>query len=131
MAHRAGAAYCYVGTSNMMPFLGELIVLGVDVAYGIDPIEGAWDLPAAKAACRDRIALWGGMNGYLQVVDASEPQIRQAVAHALDALAPGGGFLLCPVDDIGLSGTDRDTPETWQRVMSNAAILAEAWRDLR
>jgi hypothetical protein len=131
LARGAGAAYCYVGTSNMMPFLGELIDLGVDVLYGIDPVEGDWDLPAAKATCADRMALWGGINGYLQVVDAEEAEIRQAVAGALEALAPGGGFLLSPVDDIGLSGTARDTPETWRRVMTNAARLAAAWRELR
>jgi hypothetical protein len=131
MAHATGAAYCYVGTANMMPFLPDLTELGVDVLYGIDPVEGDWNLAEAKTACGGRVALWGGINGYLQVVDAQEHQIRDAVAHALAVLAPGGGFILSPVDDIGLSGTDRDTDETWQPVMTNVAHMADAWRRLR
>jgi hypothetical protein len=131
LAHGAGAAYCYVGTARMMPFLSNLIAMGVDVLYGIDPVEGDWDLEGTEAFCRRRMALWGGINGYLQVVDAEEPEIRAAVARALEALAPLGGFLLSPVDDIGLSGTDRDTPETWHRVIANVAHMAAAWRELR
>jgi hypothetical protein len=130
-AHEAGAAYCYVGTAGMMPFLPELIELGVDIAYGVDPVEGGWSLAEAKATCRGRMALWGGINGYLQVVDASEEHIRKAVAEALEVLAPGGGFILAPVDDVGLSGTGQDTEETWQRVMVNVGHMADAWRGLR
>jgi hypothetical protein len=131
MAHEAGAAYCYVGTAGMMPFLPELIELGVDIAYGVDPVEGGWSLAEAKATCRGRMALWGGINGYLQVVDGSEEHIRKAVAEALEVLAPGGGFILAPVDDIGLSGTGHDTEETWRRVMVNVGHMADAWRGLR
>ncbi len=131
LAHAAGAKYCYVGTANMMPFLGALMELGVDVVYGLDPIEGRWDFARAKEQCRGRMALWGGMNGYLQVVRGGRAEIEEAVRNALDALAPGGGFILCPVDDIGLTGTDQDSDATWNRTWQNVSHMVNAWKKLR
>ncbi|KPK66132.1 MAG: hypothetical protein AMK73_00905 [Planctomycetes bacterium SM23_32] len=131
MTHNAGALYCYVGTADMMPFLPPLAEMGVDVVYGLDPLEGRWDLAEAKAVCAGRMALWGGINGYLQVAHASAAEVKAAVAEALEALSPGGGFILSPVDDVGLSGTDQDTPETWARVWTNVAHMVRAWKALR
>lgn len=131
LTHRAGACYCYVGTANMMPFLGILKRIGVDVVYGVDPIEGQWDLRRAKAECRDSLCLWGGMNGYLQVVRASQDEVEQAVRSAMDALAPGGGFVLCPVDDVGLGGTDQNTDAMWQKAWDNVVHMVETWKRLR
>ncbi len=128
--HAAGAAYCYVGTAGMMPFLGVLADLGVDVVYGVDPIEGDWDMAAARAQCRGRMALWGGINGYLQVVFGSPEQVDDAVAAALSTLGPDG-FILSPVDDVGLGGTQQDTDANWQRAWANVERMAGAWRRRR
>ena len=128
--HAARARYCYVGTAGMMPFLGDLADLGVDVVYGIDPIEGGWDMAAAREQCRGRMALWGGINGYLQVVFGSPEQTDEAVASALSTLGPDG-FLLSPVDDVGLGGTQQDTDANWQHAWANVERMAEAWRRLR
>lgn len=129
--HRAGARYCLVATANVMPYLGILKKLNVDVLYGIDPIEGDWDLAGARAACGDGMSLWGGMNGYLQVAHASPAEVEQAVRSAIEVLAPGGGLILCPVDDIGLSGTDQDSDETWNNIWANVLHMAEAWKKHR
>jgi len=130
-AHSAGARYCYVGTAGMMPYLSVLIGLGVDVLYGLDPIEGDWNLAAAREQCRGRVALWGGMNGYLQVAQAAPDEVEQAVRQAFETIGRGGGFILCPVDDIGLSGTQEDTDRAWQRTWANVLRMVEAWKKLR
>jgi hypothetical protein len=130
-AHAAGAKYCYVATASVMPFIACLKELDIDVLYGVDPVEGNWDLAAARGECGADVALWGGVNGYLQVVFGSPERTAEAVETAIEVLAPGGGFILCPVDDIGLAGTHQDTDEVWQQTWRNVAHMVDAWKRLR
>ena len=119
--HEAGAVYCYHGSVDMMPYLDLIREAGADVLFGVDPLEGRWDLGKTKEICGEDVALWGGMNGYLQVCRASPQETERAVEAALHTLAPGGGFILCPVDDVPL----RENPAaTWE----NLRHMARTWR---
>ena len=123
LAHEAGARFGYINTSSNVPLLESFVEAGVDVLIGVDPCagEGA-DMPAIKQALAGRIALWGGVNGFLTVEMGSRQDIDRAVKHAFEVLAPGGGFILTPVDNV------RDeSPETWQNVLA----FIEAWKKLR
>jgi uroporphyrinogen decarboxylase len=120
LAHAHGAKYGYILTSGIMPLLDLIISAGVDVLIGIDPVKGGADLPALKAKAMGRLCLWGGVNAALTVERGAPDQVRQAVLEACDALAPGGGFILSPVDEI-----DDPSEQTW----ANVEALVGAWRE--
>lgn len=136
MAHQAGAKFAYILTSGSMPLLDLIIEAGVDVLVGVDPVQGkgtdmaemkrrtaAFDelRPPRAGRGAGKMALWGGVNGFLTVERGTEADIRKAVRLALDTLGPDG-FILSPVDNV------RDTSEgTWQNTMA----LIEAWREMR
>jgi uroporphyrinogen decarboxylase len=129
MAHQAGARFCAIATTNVLPFAGCLKRLGIDALFGVDPMQGGWDLERAKTELGDRVCLWGGVNGYLTIVDGSPQDVDEAVERAMTALAPGGRFILAPVDDVRVDAPDADA--AWPRVWQNVARMVEAWKRLR
>ena len=65
------------------------------------------------------MCIWGGMNAILTLGEGKPEDARAAVEEAIDILAPGGGFVLFPVDQI-VAGTP------WENI---EAMLAR-WREL-
>jgi len=122
MAHQAGAKFGYILTSGAMPMLDLILEAGVDVLIGIDPIQGkGTDLREMKRRTAGKMALWGGVNGFLTVERGTRADIENAVRGAIEALGPDG-FILSPVDNV------RDpSDEVWERTMA----LIEAWRGMR
>ena len=59
------------------------------------------------------------MNGNLTMTEGSPKEIRKAVEEAIEALAPGGGFILSPIDKI----------EAWTPWENVEAMLGR-WREL-
>jgi len=112
LAHQAGSRLGYICTSAMMPLVPYIMDAGVDVLIGVDPIQGkGTDLRALKQVTAGRMALWGGVSGSVTVELGTAEQTARAVREAIDALAPGGGFILSPVDNV------RDeTPQSWPNV---------------
>jgi hypothetical protein len=119
LAHERGAKFGYIVTSNCMKLLPLLAEVGLDVLIGADP--RAWDLPAAKQTLRGKVCLWGGVNGHLTIEQGAPSQVEAEVAEAMRLLAPGGGFILSPVDNV------RDYSP---RARANVATLIAAWRGL-
>jgi len=119
LAHEHGVRFGYLITSHCMPLLPLFAELGIDVLVGVDPAQ--WDLAATKKVLGGKVALWGGVNGHLTVEHGAEPEVRAAVRQAMEMLAPGGGFILSPVDNVR-----EDTP----LARANAAALIDEWRRL-
>jgi hypothetical protein len=117
LAHRRGAKFGYIISSNCMPLLDMFAEAGVDVLIGVDP--AAWDLIAAKQKLGSKVCLWGGVNGHLTVEQGSGKQVRAEVRKAMDILAPGGGFILSPVDNV------RDNTS---RAQENVSALINEWQ---
>jgi len=115
--HRAGAKFCYIMSMKQMPLLGMLKEMGVDVIYGLDPIQGGTDLALVKKLVGDSICLWGGVNSAVTLNSGTPGEIRQAVTDSVRILAPGGGFILSSIDQIF-----EDTP--WE----NIKIMIDTWR---
>ena len=123
MAHQAGAKFGYIMTTGTMPLLDILLESGIDVLVGVDPVQGrGTNLAALKQKLSGKICVWGGVNGFVTVEMGNREKIQKAVETAIDILAPGGGFILSPVDNI------RDTSEnTWK----NVEFMIEAWKRQR
>lgn len=119
LAHERGAKFGYIVTSNCMRLLPLFAEAGVDVLIGADP--RAWDLAAAKHTLRGKVCLWGGVNGHLTIEQGAPGEVEAEVAEAMQSLAPGGGFILSPVDNV------RDYSA---RARANVAALIAAWQRL-
>ncbi len=65
------------------------------------------------------MCIWGGMNAIMTMGEGTPEEIRRAVEEAIRVLAPGGGFVLFPVDQI-VAGTP------WE----NIEAMLERWREL-
>jgi uroporphyrinogen-III decarboxylase len=122
MVHSRGVKFGYILTSGAMPLLDMIMEAGVDVLIGVDPLQGGADLRAMREKTKDRLCLWGGVSGALTLETGTEDQIRGAVREATKVLAPGGGFILSPVDGI------YDSSEKGRR---NVQVFVEAWKEGR
>ena len=122
LARAAGAKFAYINTSGTMPVLDMLMEAGVDVLIGVDPVQGkGTDMACMREQTRGRMALWGGVNGFVTVERGSAKEIEHAVQLAMRALGPEG-FILSPVDNV------RDTSEQTQR---NVQTFIKAWKKNR
>jgi len=119
LAHQHGVKFGYIITSSCMALLPLFAELGIDVLIGVDPMQ--WDLAETNHKLGGKVALWGGMNGHLTVEQGVPEQVRAGVELAMRELAPGGGFILSPVDNVR-----EDTPTA----QANVAVLIDEWRRL-
>ncbi len=117
LAHQAGAKLGGMMTTGTLPLVDLLAEAGLDAIMGIDP--HVTDLGALKRETNGRLALWGGINGYGTVEQGSEAQVRAEVRQAVELLAPDGGFILSPVENV----RDRS-----QRAWSNTLALIDEWK---
>ncbi len=117
LAHDHGAQLGYLITAKAMPLLDLIAETGVDAIVGVDPRE--WDLSRTKQRIGDRVCLWGGVNGHLTVEQGDEAEVRSEVRRGLDTLAPGGRFILSPVDNVR-----EDSP----LIRRNVAALIDEWQ---
>jgi uroporphyrinogen-III decarboxylase len=117
LAHSKGALFGYLITASCMPLLEGYAEAGIDVLIGVDPHR--WDLEIAKNRVGGQICLWGGVNGHLTVEMGNQAEVRNEVRWAMQVLAPGGGFILSPVDNVR-----ENTPLAMENVQ---ALIAE-WR---
>lgn len=118
LVHEAGARFSYIMTKGIMPLLGDFLDIGLDLLWGVDPVQGEADLDGVAATLGGRMCVLGGMNGNLTMAEGSPDDVRAAVDRAVDALGGGRGFILSPVDQL-----EEGVP--WE----NVEALLERWRE--
>ena len=122
-AHAAGARLGYIVSCSSMPLLDSFLEAGVDVLMGVDPAQDRMmDLRVLKQRTQGRMALWGGVCGYLTMEKGSAEDIRRQVRNALSVLGPGSGLLLAPVTNVRA-----DTPTTRR----NVEAMVDEWKRVR
>ena len=104
MVHQAGARFSYIMTKGVMPLLEDFVDIGVDVLWGPDPVQGQADLLSLRDRLAGKVCIWGGLNAVLTLGEGTPADAERAVEEAIRILAPGGGFVLFPVDQI-VAGT--------------------------
>ena len=119
LAHQAGARLGYIITSSCMPLLELFAEAGVDALIGVDP--AAWGLTVAKEKLGGKVCLWGGVNGHLTVEHGTTEEVRAEVCRAMEIIAPGGGFILSPVDNVR---------ENTTQACENVMALIDEWQRL-
>lgn len=96
--HQAGAKFRYIMTKSISPLLDDLIDIGINALLGVDPVQDDVDLFEVKRRTQGRICLYGGVNSAVSMREWHPDEIRRAVDNAIEALAPGGGYVLSVVD---------------------------------
>jgi hypothetical protein len=119
LAHQAGAKFGYILTVGADPFAELLLEAGVDVVIGVEDVQDhGMDFARLKKKLHGKVALWGGVNGFLHIEEGREADIERATRAALEALGPDG-FILSPVDNI------RNPSETvWRKTLH----FIDAWK---
>ena len=121
--HAASARLGYIMSCSSMPLIEMLVEAGVDILLGVDPAQDRMmDLAKLKEMTRGKMALWGGVCGYLTVECGTQDEIRREVRDAMSILAPGGGFILAPVTNVRA-----DTA----RARENVEAMISEWKRLR
>jgi hypothetical protein len=122
-AHDAGAKFGYINTCGYMTLLDDFKDIGFDVLIGVDPVEDKrLNMDVLKKAAQGSFSLWGGCSGFVTVEEGTHEDVTRQVDTAMDILAPGGGFILSPVDNVrSLS----------DKAMVNSKALIDQWKKRR
>ena len=118
LTHKAGAKFCYIMTSGIMPFLEIFKEMEIDILYGVDPVQGNANLHKVKETLRGRVCIWGGVNSAVTLT-GNKQGVEKAVEEAFRTLAPGQGFILGAIDQL-FEDTIWDNfltmIQTWQKI---------------
>ena len=98
--HQAGKRHCYLLTEGWGPYLDTFGTLETDILWGADPVQGKADLPTVKAKLGKSKTILGGISAEHHLIDCDPKVTRKATRQAIDALAPGGGFILAASSSI-------------------------------
>jgi uroporphyrinogen decarboxylase len=74
--------------------------MGIDLLYGVDPVQGGSDMARLKREIGDRTCLWGGENSHVILTLGSREDIIRAVREAISIMGPNGGFILSSVGNM-------------------------------
>jgi uroporphyrinogen-III decarboxylase len=119
LTHQAGALFSYIITSAWLPIADDLVEAGIDNLLGVDPIQDKIDLEKVKQKIGGKVCLWGGVNGAVTLGNGSVEEVRRETRRAIQILAPGGGFVLYPVDQLV-----KETP--WKNVLA----MIDTWKSI-
>ncbi|MCX7015339.1 MAG: hypothetical protein NTW86_22770 [Candidatus Sumerlaeota bacterium] len=115
-AHAHGMPLVWHACGNNRLVWDQFAESGIDVYQAIQEEEPIADL---KRLHGDRLALWGGVS--CRTLDAGTPaQVREQARHAIEAAAPGGGFLLGSSHSLGIGVK-----------YENYMAMLETWHALR
>jgi hypothetical protein len=122
ITHQAGAKFAYIMTSGILPLVNYLLEAEIDALIGIDPAQGRGnDVLLLKQTLGNKICLWGGVNRALTIEMGVEEDVRKEVEKSFSILAPGGGFILSPIDGVGDIG-----PPVWDNLLT----MIDSWKKM-
>ena len=117
LVHQSRKKFRYVMATGNMLIADILRKMNVDVLFGIDPVIEETSPEGIRKRLGDKMCLWGGISEAVTLQQGSTEEVRRAVADAIKAFAPGGGFIMSTVGSI----LQR---EGWRR---KGPILIETW----
>jgi len=103
LCHQAGARLHIYMDTGFVPLFDDFLTIGVDILSTVDPVMGGLGdttLADVKARIGHGICLWGGVNSPHTIERGTPSDVRRAVREAIEALAPGGGFVLSTADSV-------------------------------
>jgi uroporphyrinogen decarboxylase len=104
-ARRPDIVLVYHTCGSVLPFVDELIEMGVDVLNPIQVTAKGMDAAWLKRTYGQRLAFCGGVDQREVLPHGSTGDVEEEVRRRIGELGPGGGYLLAPTHDI-----QSDTP---------------------
>lgn len=98
-AHALGLKVIRHSDGNLWSIMDDLIETGYD---GLNPLEpqAGMDLKKVKDAYGDKICLLGNIDCKELLPYGTPRQVEDAVKHAIDVAAPGGGYIVCSSNSL-------------------------------
>ncbi|MFH0963714.1 MAG: uroporphyrinogen decarboxylase family protein [Planctomycetota bacterium] len=100
MCHEAGVQLSYQRTQGNSKQIEVTRTLPIDHLWGPQPGSGQEDMALLKREIGDRITLWGGVETTYTVNEGMPAEIDAAVKKAMETCAPGGGYVVMPIEDV-------------------------------
>lgn len=100
MVHQAGVLHCYLLSEGWGSYLETFGSLKSEILWGADPLLAGTDLKTIKQKLGAHKTILGGVSSEHHLIDCSQETTRQATREAIEALAPGGGFVLASSSSI-------------------------------
>ncbi len=119
-ARSHGVKFRYIITKSWFPYCEDFLEMKIDCLTGLDPVQDKINLVEVKNFFDGKICLMGGVNSAVMLTNWEDAEITQAVDEAINTLAPGGGFIMYPVDAVFNS-------QPWDKVET----LIKRWENKR
>lgn len=119
-ARSHGVKFRYIITKSWFPYREDFLEMKIDCLTGLDPVQDKINLVEVKNFFDGKICLMGGVNSAVMLTKWEDAEITQAVDEAINTLAPGGGFIMYPVDAVFNS-------QPWDKVKT----LIKQWENKR
>ena len=94
----AGIPVLFHSCGNIVPIMGDLVEMGVDIFNPVQP--DAMDIADLKTKHGDRLVFYGGISTSGALVHGSPAEVREEVRHAVGILGKGGGYLVAPAQGV-------------------------------
>ena len=116
LVHQAGKLHSYFQLEGQAIYAPLLKEMGVDILWGLDPLELKGDIHKMVDLLADTKSFWGGISAHLTLCSNDKAAIRKAVKDAVDILGAKNGLVLS-------SYMFREIPH--EAIME----MIDAWRD--
>jgi len=105
LAQSYGVKVVHHTCGSVRPIIPLMIERGLDVLQSLQPEAADMDPRTLKAEFGNRIAFHGGISIQRTLPFGSPEQVREEVRDRIEALAPGGGYILCTSHNIQSDAT--------------------------
>jgi uroporphyrinogen decarboxylase len=101
LVHSYGALYHYYDDGKFMANLSSVVDAGVDLISTLPgPPAGDVDLATVKSKVGERVCLKGNIDLLYVLKEGTTSDVDEAVKRAIEAAAPGGGYILATSDAV-------------------------------
>jgi uroporphyrinogen decarboxylase len=97
---KADIKLCYHSCGSVVPFIDDLVEIGVDILTPIQVSAANMDTKRLKNDFGDRISFLGGIDTQGVLPFGSVDDVRDEVKRRIEDLAPAGGYILGAVHNI-------------------------------
>ena len=118
LAKRRGIRVMHHTCGSVRPLIPLMIERGLDILQSLQPEASEMEPRSLKAEFGGRLAFHGGISIQKTLPFGSPEEIRAEVRDRIEALAPGGGYILCTSHNI-----QSDVP------LENVEALLGAYRE--
>ncbi|OPZ90260.1 MAG: methylcobalamin:coenzyme M methyltransferase [candidate division TA06 bacterium ADurb.Bin417] len=118
LAHAYGLRVMHHTCGSVRPIVPLMLERGLDVLQSLQPEAAGMEHRALKAEFGGRLAFHGGISIQQTLPFGTPAQVRREVRERVEALAPGGGYILGTSHNI-----QADAP------VENVLVLMDAYRE--